>query len=118
MPRPIRILSDPILAESDGGTVAVCPCCGNPILQFGDSRVTLQPHQLRAMLATVREVAGAAEQHGACWGWSLRARTRSEDVTFRLLSSEAADLENLLEAAAAALDLDALLYDVLTEDPV
>ncbi|MEL6613956.1 MAG: hypothetical protein AAFQ53_17815 [Bacteroidota bacterium] len=68
------------------------------------------------MLATVREVADAADQPTACWGWSLRAQTRFEDVTFRLSPDETSDMADLLEAAAVALELDALLYDVLTED--
>ncbi|MEM1055705.1 MAG: hypothetical protein AAGI52_09260 [Bacteroidota bacterium] len=113
---PIRILSDPILSESDGGSVTICPCCGLPILHFGDARVTLLPEQVHLMLATVREVVGAAEQPTACWGWNLRAKTRFEDVTFHLSPDETTEMADLLEGAAVAIDLDALLYDVLTDD--
>ncbi|MEM1117875.1 MAG: hypothetical protein AAF845_09705 [Bacteroidota bacterium] len=115
---PVRILTDPILAESSNGAVAVCPCCGYPVVWFGDARVTLRPRQLRAMLATVREVSEASDQPGAAWGWRLRAKTDREDVVFDLTPDETVELEAMLSEAASALELDALLADVLAGDPL
>ncbi|MEM0963685.1 MAG: hypothetical protein AAGK21_14250 [Bacteroidota bacterium] len=88
-----------------------------PVVWFADTRVTLKPDQLRAMLATVREASQAADRPGLCWGWSLRARTDREDVTFELYPDETVELESLLEAAAVTLDLDAFLADVFAGDP-
>ncbi|MEO0558738.1 MAG: hypothetical protein AAF170_11215 [Bacteroidota bacterium] len=80
--------------------------------------MTLKPRQLRAMLATVRQVCEEVDRPGVCWGWSLRARTAHEDVTFELTPDDTVELAGLLEAAAVALDLDALLVDVFASDPM
>lgn len=114
---PTRVLSDPILAECNGGAVALCPCCGLPVVWFGDARVTVTPDQLQAMRETVRGVRRELARPGACWDWALRARTEREDVVFRLTADRAAEMHDLLEAAAAALALDALLADVFASDP-
>ena len=102
----VRVLSDPILAETAHGAVAACPCCGLPVVHFGDARVTVTPDQLRAMRRTVRAVRAELARTGACGGWALRART----------AARADEMAGLLEAAAVALDLDALLADVLASD--
>lgn len=113
----MHVLSDPVLATSASGAVAQCACCDGFALAFGDTQVTLRADQLRALCATVREVQGEAGRPGACWGWRLRARTAREDVAFHLDADDAAELADLLGAAVAALDLDALLADVLQTDP-
>lgn len=113
----MRVLSDPVLAATASGTVAQCACCNGLAVAFGDTRVTLQPDQLRALCATVREVEGEADRPGACWGWRLRTQTAREEATFHLTIDTAAELAELLGAAVAALDLDALLTDVLAVDP-
>ena len=112
----VRVLSDPILAETAHGAVAACPCCGLPVVHFGDARVTVTPDQLRAMRRTVRAVRAELARTGACGGWALRARTEREDAVFRLTAARADEMAGLLEAAAVALDLDALLADVLASD--
>ena len=113
----MRVLSDPVLATTASGAVSQCPCCNGFAVAFGDTQVTLQPDQLRALCVTVRELEGEADRPGACWGWRLRTRTAHEDIAFHLDAAAAAELADLLGAAVAALDLDALLADVLQTDP-
>lgn len=113
----MRVLSDPLLAQSVCGDIVLCSCCDRPVVRFGEARVTLEPEQLRQMLAAVREVSDAAGRPGACWGWALRTRTPHEDVTFWLTPDSAAELAGLLEAASAVLHLDAMLADVLEGEP-
>ncbi len=113
----MRVLSDPVLAATARGTVAQCACCAGFAVAFDDVQVTLQPDQLRALCATVREIQGEADRPGACWGWRVRTRTAREDATFHLGTAAAAELADLLGAAVAALDLDALLASVLQTDP-
>ncbi len=113
----MRVLSDPTLARSARGAVATCPCCGDPVLQFCDTRVTVRPAELRAMLRTVRAICAAADRPGACWGWALRAHTAREHVTFRLSADDAFELHALLDEAAATLALDALLVEAFQTEP-
>lgn len=112
-------LSDAVLAETRRGAVSRCPCCGDLDLRFDDVTLTLSPDQLRRMGATVQAVRAEAGRPGRAWGWALRAETQRESAVFTLRSGgDALALGDLLDAAVAVLDLDALLVGSLGPRPL
>lgn len=110
-------LSSPLLAETPRGAVRRCPCCGDLDLRFDGVALVLGPDDLRRMRATVGAVCAEAERPGAVWGWALRAATARQEAVFALTGDGAHALGALLDAAVAALDLDALLLDALGPRP-
>lgn len=114
MPTPTALL-DPQIARTDRGAVTRCPCCGDLDLRFDGVDVTLTAPQLRRMHRTVSAVRAKAAD--APWGWALRAETARQTVVFRLAGDDADALGDLLDAAAAVLDLDTLLLDALGPRP-
>lgn len=112
---PPTALHDAPLAASDRGGVERCPCCGDLDLRFDGVGVTLTPGQLRQMQRTLVAVRAGG---GTPWGWALRAETARETAVFRLPGVDDADaLGELLDAAVAVLDLDALLLGTLGPRP-
>lgn len=105
------------MARTDRGSVSRCPCCGDFDLRFDGVGVTLSPTQLRRMRRTLAAVCAEAERLAAPWGWALRTETQRQAVVFHLVGDDADALGDLLDAAVAALDLDALLLDTLGPRP-
>lgn len=114
MPTPTA-LHDPQIARTDRGAVTRCPCCGDLDLRFDGVDVTLTAPQLRRMHRTVATVRTDAAD--APWGWALRAETDRQTAVFRLVGDDTDALADLLDAAVAVLDLDALLLDALGPRP-
>lgn len=110
-------LSDDALAATDRGDVRRCPCCGDLDLRFDDVTLTLSAADLRRMRATVSGVRAQTGRSGACWGWALRAQTHRQSAVFELHGDDAHALGDLLDAAVAVLDLDALLLNALGPRP-
>ena len=110
-------LSDPRIALSPRGSVVRCPCCDGLALRFDGVGVTLTPSHLRRMRAAVHAVCDESERRRSPWGWALRARTDRESAVFSLSADDADALADLLDAAVAVLDLDALLLDTLGPRP-
>ncbi|MEM1041053.1 MAG: hypothetical protein AAGI91_00340 [Bacteroidota bacterium] len=118
MPTPsASALADPVLARCTAGYVRRCPCCSGFELRFDGTTITLSAAQLRQLRSTLSAVCSEAGRPGACWGWTLRVRTSSQQASFLLWTAEAEALGVLLDEALATLDLDTLLVDVLGPRP-
>ncbi|MEM1055267.1 MAG: hypothetical protein AAGI52_07060 [Bacteroidota bacterium] len=110
-------LADPTLATCDRGTIRLCHCCGNIALRFNGVGLTMTRDEMARMRDTLSAVCGAMDQPGAVWGWSLRAETARQSVTFDLWDDDADVLSDLLHQATVILALDELLLGALGPRP-
>ncbi|MEM1271862.1 MAG: hypothetical protein AAGI08_17570, partial [Bacteroidota bacterium] len=72
--------SSELLAYSPHGQVERCPCCGEPVLTFHESSVTLPAAPLAEVRKQVAELHDKMCTCTGCEAWRLRIRTPHEFV--------------------------------------
>lgn len=104
------------LFETPHGAVLRCTCCGHLEITFMGGTLRIPPEDFATVAETVadtwNEIEGAET---SAHKWTLRAETARGPVSVTFSPDEMAELHDLLHGAAAMLELDDLLAEVLQQ---
>jgi F0F1-type ATP synthase beta subunit len=106
-----------LIFRTANGKVLRCACCDRLEVVFGNLAVAQEPPLFRRFRRVVKQLDTDAEAYRADEERPVLLSVDGDRLAFRFTRAEARELEELLDGAAAMLELGDLVDDALGSDP-